>query len=610
MPSVYNGQASDDPLAVLRTESASASAPPTTGYGSSTESAPLDFLNAAPRAPAAEVFGGGGIAIETICPFCHKKHAIAQADVRKQMRCPGCHHTFTANPLTGLGIAAKTPPPSVAPPVGTRSPAGMPPLPDSPPSQATADPFAFLSDAGTKQPTDLLTGYQATRQRNSSPFAGIAEAVKRPIRVARLRRQVSGLQQALDAAWEKLGTLALGHRPFHSHLSAEVPELSALQRQVNEKQSMADSLRHAVGSKAVLKEVEVELAELRDRQRRLMIAIGQKAEANTPDIPDGPAHYAAVKRLRSSLEAAERELLGIEGVNQMSAGRLVGGGSDFLSRAKMPLIAAGAVLALILVLCGGWWLLGGLFRSGYDVEYNLVSDGTFPNLAVRVKGKAAKLAVILTSPNGESDTNIIESERMITNNATVKFHLTDSKPGRYVLSVKTFYPEAVVVKKNIDFSLRGLKVESVDFVTKPVTRMGDGQWIGSFDLIGLVIKVRKDGNLPVPITGAAVQIDGTDCMFCNTQGVLVGQSDFVRVTLQTIATPNSQEADQKHGWGGFPANTMMLWPGTRYTVSGKLFYGKDGEKFLNFQKELVVSKDMVDQAAKEGPQKKRPNSQR
>ena len=203
----------------------------------------------------------------------------------------------------------------------------------------------------------MLAGYQGMRNRNASPLARIVEAVKKPIRVARLRRQVSGLQQALDAAWEKLGTLALGHRPFHPHLRAELPELSALQQQVGAKQSMADSLRQTKGSNAVLREVEAELAELRDRQRRLMIAIGQKAEASKPDIPDGPAHYAAVKRLRSSLESAERELLGMEGMPQVPAGRLGRGGSDFLSRSKTPLIAAGAVLAIILVLCAGWWLL-------------------------------------------------------------------------------------------------------------------------------------------------------------------------------------------------------------------------------------------------------------
>ena len=235
----------------------------------------------------------------------------------------------------------------------------MPPLPDTrPPSQPSADPLAFLSEGGTKEPADLLAGYQGMRNRSASPFARIVEAVKKPIHVARLRRQVSGLQQALDAAWEKLGMLAIGHRPFHPHLRTELPELSALQQQVGAKQSMADSLRQTKGSNAVLREVEAELAELRDRQRRLMIAIGQKAEASTPDIPDGPAHYAAVKRLRSSLESAERELLGMEGVPQMPAGRLGRGGSAFLSRSKTPLIAAGAVLAIILVLCAGWWLLG------------------------------------------------------------------------------------------------------------------------------------------------------------------------------------------------------------------------------------------------------------
>lgn len=544
--------------------------------------------------------------METICPFCHQKHTISQADVRKQMRCPGCHHTFTANPLTGLGGAVKTPPPTAAPPVATRRPPGMPPLPDTrPPTQPSADPLTFRSEGGTKEPADLLASYQAMRSRSASPFARIVEAVKRPIRVARLRRQVSGLQQALDAAWEKLGILALGHNPFRPYLLAEMPELSALQQQVGEKQSMADSLRQTKGSHSVLRDVEAELAVLLDRQRRLMIAIGQKAEANTPDIPDGPAHYAAVKRLRSSLEIAERELLGIEGVSRVPAGTLGTGGTTLLSRSKMPLVAAGAVLAIILVLCAGWWLLGGLFGARYSADYKVISLGYRAGLEVTVKGKAAKLAVILTSPSGESDTEIIESERMITNNATVKFQITDPQPGRYVLTVKTFYPESVVVKKNIDFSLNRLTVESVSFSTEPVTRMGDGRWIGSFDLKGLAIKVHKDGNLPVRITGAAVQIDRTDCAFCNAQGVLIGQDDPVRVTLMTRATPETQEADRAHGWSGFPANNMMLWPGARYMVSGKLFYGKHGGESLDFQKELVVSRDMAEQTQKEGPEAKR-----
>ena len=76
----------------------------------------------------------------------------------------------------------------------------------------------------------------------------IVEAVRKPLRVVRLRHQVSSLQLALDTAWENLGTLALGHRPFHPRLAAELPELSALQQQVGEKQGVADSLRRPKGA--------------------------------------------------------------------------------------------------------------------------------------------------------------------------------------------------------------------------------------------------------------------------------------------------------------------------------------------------------------------------
>jgi hypothetical protein len=494
-------------------------------------------------------------------------------------------------------------------------PPGMPPMPDTgPTTQASADPFAFLSETGTKQPADLLAGYQGARSRSTSPFARLVEAVKKPIHVAQLRRQVGGLQQALDAAWEKLGMLAIGHRSFHPHLRTELPELSALQRQVSEKQSMADSLRQAKGSNAVLKEVEAELAELRDRQRRLMIAVGQKAEASTPDIPDGPAHYAAVQRLRSSLESAERELLGIEGVTRVPAGRLGGGGSDFLSRAKMPLMAVGAVLAVILVLWGGWWLLGGLFGSGYSAEYNVVSLGYRPGLEVTVKGKAAKLAVILTSPSGESNTDIIESERMITNNATVKLSMDDPQPGRYVITVKTFFPEAVVVKKNVDFSLNKVSVESVKFHLEPTRRFGGGT-TGEYTLEGLTLGLRKDGNLPVEIADASIMVGDARCQFCNVASdrVMIGQQHAVAVRVSVSATEKTREGERRRGTAAMlPSLVAVFAPGDRYLVTGRIALGKGQGQPLEFQKEMVVSQEIVDQGRQEGPEEKpvRPSSPR
>jgi hypothetical protein len=53
------------------------------------------------------------------------------------------------------------------------------------------------------------------------------------------------------------------------------------------------------------------------------------------------------------------------------------------------------------------------------------------------------------NPRGESNAAIIESEQMITNTASVKLPMENPQPGRYVITVKTFAPEAVVVKKNV-----------------------------------------------------------------------------------------------------------------------------------------------------------------
>ena len=102
--------------------------------------------------------------------------------------------------------------------------------------------------------------------------------------------------------------------------------------------------------------------------------------------------------------------------------------------------------------------------------------------------------MILTSPSGESNTDIIESERMITNSATVKFQ-SRPQPGRYVITVKTFFPEAVVVKKNIDFSLNKLSVESVKFHLEPTRRWGGGT-TGEYTLEGLPLGFVKTGTFP------------------------------------------------------------------------------------------------------------------
>ena len=92
--------------------------------------------------------------------------------------------------------------------------------------------------------------------------------------------------------------------------------------------------------------------------------------------------------------------------------------------------------------------------SSYTVDYKVVSEGdSDARLKATVKGPAAKLAVILTDPKGESDTQIIEKECMISNSHTVELPMQNPREGTYVVTVKTVEPEKVVWKKNIPFSL-------------------------------------------------------------------------------------------------------------------------------------------------------------
>jgi hypothetical protein len=516
--------------------------------------------------------------VETICPFCHQKHAITEATVRKQVRCPGCHHTFTANPLTGLGIAVKTPPPTAVPPARTRTTSGAAPLSPTAGDHGTAtDPLDFLN---AKSPEQLLAGYQAVRNRSTSPLARIVEAVKKPIRVVRVRRQVSGFQQALDAAWEKLGTLALGHRPFHPHLRAEVPELSALQQQVGEKQSMADSLRQTKGSNAVLREVEAELAELRDRQRRLMIAIGQKAEAAAPDIPDGRAHYAALKRLRSTLESAERELLSMEGVRRLPAERLGRGGSAFFSRSKTPFIAAGAVLGIILVLCGGWWLLSGLFGSGpYRIDYKISHDGEPESLTVTINGPAAKLAVILAGQRGEPEVRIITNEELIANRAQVSFSpFPHFQVGTYTLTVKVVDPEKIVYQEKVTFSPTKLTAEDLTVTFIP---LGDGynqSGRGLYIVKEITIVMRKTGNLPIDRLGNHL--------------VRIGETSYMPLAMATKVLADKRlearscSAGRDLQVGYYTGESWLFQPGQRVLAKVSLSYL--GDKCVYFEKQVPV----------------------
>jgi hypothetical protein len=195
---------------------------------------------------------------------------------------------------------------------------------------------------------------------------------------------------------------------------------------------------------------------------------------------------------------------------------------------------------------------------------------------------------------------------MITNSATVKLSMDAPQPGRYIITVKTFFPEAVVVKKNIDFSLNKLSVESVKFHLEPTRRWGGGT-TGEYTLEGLTIGLRKDGSLPVEITDASIMVGDARCQFCNvvSDRVMIGQQHAVAVKVSVSATEKTQEGERRRGTAAMlPSLVAVFAPGDRYLVTGKLALGKGQGQPLEFQKEMVVSQDIVDQARQEGPEEK------
>jgi hypothetical protein len=231
----------------------------------------------------------------------------------------------------------------------------------------------------------------------------------------------------------------------------------------------------------------------------------------------------------------------------------------------------------------------GVFGSPYTADYKIVSEYQSVNVEVMVRGPAVRLAVILTNPKGESDHIIVEKDQMISNSHTVKLSIDDPQVGKYVLQVKTVDPEKVVLQKEFTFSLDQLVVEDIKFHLEPV-RDFMGGLRGGFTLDGLEIAIRKEGNLPIVITGGSVAVGDAKCVSFIVAGgriMMMDRKQTIGVSLWIAPTQKMGEEERRHGWGGLPSNYALFWPGDRYLVKGTLVYGEDN-KSLVFEKELVV----------------------
>ena len=74
------------------------------------------------------------------------------------------------------------------------------------------------------------------------------------------------------------------------------------------------------------------------------------------------------------------------------------------------------------------------------------------NLYTTVRGPAADIAIIITSPKGDSHSKIIRKEEMITNSKDFSILMAMEYPpqtGEWIVTVKTIKPEMVVFKRTV-----------------------------------------------------------------------------------------------------------------------------------------------------------------
>ena len=534
------------------------------------------------------------MAFKMECPHCMRKLNVTEKAFGKTVPCPGCNQ-----PIEVPHSAARL---SSAP-----LPTGMPPVPDDgTPAQPPSDPLAFLRygsatmsssppfPAGmppipqTSEKSDSLPNPAEllTSDRSTAKAKGVAirkaltralEVTKKRVLVLKRAHEAKNLQAAIDAQLETLGVLTLTHRPSGVGIGDELAELSHLQDGLSQKQNTLDSLCQTKGSGSVVKELHKEVAQLRVRQKALMVAVGRKAFSVRPNMPDAAGCYAALDRLQSSLQINRGQSKAIED----SIGPMWRPGRVSFNVTKQPLLVVGAAAGILLLLFLLWELAAGLLGSGYRVDYRIVAEGS-AYLEVRVAGKAAKLAVMLTDPKGETRTEIIEENEMITNLHVVKLFMSQPEPETYTLRVKTFQPEEVVYEASPKFTRGKLSLLDVEFKWK---RWSRGQYPQPEQM---TIIADNQGDLPVYIDKIVAAVGDHTCT-CSGLVRLDGRRETI-----TVSTPCFYYPTPKPIVGTFVKDLGMSFaPGT-YPAHLKLYVkGAEGE-VLTFEKNVTVPPEEAD----------------
>lgn len=303
--------------------------------------------------------------MEIVCPFCRTKYRVANTAAGTSVRCaaPACQKVFTvpAGAAVGPVVAnGPVPPPINAPPLPPES--GVPP--------------------DTQQ---ILANYRTTAKTKTVDVDAIKASLSRGLGAAKKRAQAlkikfdaKNLHKAIDGQYEQLGTLTLTHRPPTIDIQAELAELSTIHADVTHKEATVASLRQTQGSGSAVKSLEQELGQHRQRQRELMIAVGAKTYQSKPDLPATAGAYAAIAQLQSSLATKETDLRALEAeigpVWEEEKQQIQSLAQSFWHRAKRPLLTAGLLVLVLIVLYFCWSILA----AGFALVGKLAGGRSLP----------------------------------------------------------------------------------------------------------------------------------------------------------------------------------------------------------------------------------------
>ena len=336
------------------------------------------------------------------CPHCKKKVKINDESAGRERPCPACGKAFSVPPFPkrdaeraeGARTSAPLRParastdsstsPSLPGGIGTGAPPTTPDKADvdgTPQAAASGEPVSpttppplpprRAAHAKPARPETILEGYRKPPKSHmpkvgATIMSGVGN-IKERARAAKLKHDVNNLRSALDEKWEQLGTLTLEHRPADVDVTTELAELGLLHEAVSEKQEALESLQRTKGGGSVVRQLKHEVAQLRDRQRTSMIAVGRKAETAAVELPGAAGHRSAIQRLRSALEAKENELARLqEALGPIADTDAVRGAFESF---KKPLTFVGVMVGAALVLYVVWAILLASFFGDSFARY-------------------------------------------------------------------------------------------------------------------------------------------------------------------------------------------------------------------------------------------------